>query len=206
MSKTKIKLLVLFIKKKKKWLSSYLVPFPGKTYFPRQGIAFPPFLYFLKYSFFRGGRSGGIQFYALIHFKEKCKTSEQFLLCVNITKLSHPPPAKASHNRPVESGPCCHLPFTDKFCLLHWIEQLCSLMNNSDDSEIQESNGLALIHGALPLVSLTSCGLWVAHLLSLSNKYPAFCNSEILRSKKVQICLTPRDLHVLFSLLIMPLS
>lgn len=140
----------------------------------------------------------GVQFYVLIHFKEKCKTSEQFLLCVNITKLSHSPPAKASHNRPVESGPCCHLPFTDKFCLLHWIEQLCSLMNNSDDSEIQESNELALIHEALPLVPLTSCGLWVAHLLPLSNKYPAFYNSEILISKKVQIFLTPRDLHVLF--------
>ena len=79
-------------------------------------------------------------------------------------------------------------------------------MNNSDDSEIQESNELALIHGALPLLPLTSCGLWVAHLLPLSNKYPAFYNSEILISKKVQIFLTPRDLHVLFSLLIMPLS
>lgn len=79
-------------------------------------------------------------------------------------------------------------------------------MNSSDDSEIQESDELALIHGALPLTPLTSCGLWVAHLLPLSNKYPAFDNSEILISKKVQVFLTSRDLNVLFSLLIMPLS
>ena len=79
-------------------------------------------------------------------------------------------------------------------------------MNSSDDSEIQESDELALIHGTLPLMPLTSCGLWVVHLLPLSNKYPAFDHSEILISKKVQVFLTSRDLHVLFSLLIMSLS
>ena len=71
-SKTKMKFIFFFIKK---WLSSYLVPFPGKTYFPRQGIAFPPFLYFFEIHF---GGGGGYNFMFLFTWKRNVKHVSSF--------------------------------------------------------------------------------------------------------------------------------